>query len=93
MNQNEFSYYPSDTDTDQIAFVDYEGNGLWVFGIHHGGAEEKPQIETSEIIDRDSDLGILVSRAVYDWGVDPRELWVSPCAKELAVLGLTGMKL
>jgi len=93
MNENEFLNYESNTGSDQIAFIDYEGMGLWIFGIHHGGAEEKPQIETSEIIDRDSDLGILVTRAIYDWGVDPRELWVSPCAREIAVLALTGMKI
>lgn len=92
MNENEFSNYESDTETDQIAFIDYEGMGLWIFGIHHGGSV-KPEFETSEIVDRDSDLTKLVGRAVRDWGVDPRELWVSPCAREIAVLALTGMKI
>ena len=93
MNENEFLNYESDTETDQIPFIDYEGMGLWIFAIHHGGENKKPQIETSEIIDRDSDIGILVRRAIFDWGVDPRELWVSPCAKELSVLNLKGMKI
>lgn len=92
MNENEFSNYESDTETDQIPFIDYEGMGLWIFGIHHG-ASVKPEFETSEIVDRDSDLNKLVGRAVRDWGVDPRELWVSPCAREIAVLALTGMKI
>jgi hypothetical protein len=77
--------------TDQVAFVDYEGDGLWAFGILEMDATGKPQIR--ETIDRDSDLNKLVKRAVMDWGVDPTELLVSSCGREIALLALKGKKI
>lgn len=72
---------------DQVAFLDYGHGGLWVIGImnpHVNGPER-----IVDVLDEDSDINTLVKRAVHDWGVDPRELWVSPCAKEVATLTLT----
>jgi hypothetical protein len=34
-----------------------------------------------------------VKRAVLDWGVDPTELLVSSCAREIAMLALKGKKI
>lgn len=75
------------TQDDQVAFLDYGANGMWCVGImnpHKQGAER-----LVEVIDEDSDINTLVDRAVHDWGVNPRELWVSPCAAEIAKLAHT----
>jgi hypothetical protein len=73
--------------SDQVAFLDYGNDGLWIVGIMN--PHEQGDRRITEIIDEDSDINSLVKRAVYDWGVDPHELWVSPCAKEIATLTLT----
>ena len=80
------------TQNDQMAFIDYEGDGLWMFGIATHNYEIQ-DFAISEIIDRDGDLNKLVKRAVMDWGVDPYELWVSPCGREIALLALNGKKI
>ena len=72
---------------DQVAFLDYGRDGMWIIGIMN--PNEQGDRRLTEIIDEDSDINTLVKRAVYDWGVDPTELWVSPCAKEIATLTLT----
>ena len=91
-NSDENEYNASfGTSTDQIPFVDYEGDGLWAFGILQMDSEGLPQIR--ETIDRDSDLNKLVKRAVWDWGVDPHELLVSSCGREIALLALKGKKI
>jgi hypothetical protein len=92
-NYNSDSDYSgsNDTQNDQIPFVDYEGDGLWAFGILELGADNIPEVR--ETIDRDSDLNKLVKRAVIDWGVDPTELLVSSCAREIALLALNGKKI
>jgi len=77
--------------TDQIPFVDYEGDGLWAFGMLSVDEHGKPHI--NETLDRDGDLNKLVKRAVIDWGVDPRELLVSSCGREIALLALHGKKI
>jgi hypothetical protein len=74
-------------DGDQVAFLDYGRDGMWIIGIMN--PNEQGDRRLTEIIDEDSDINTLVKRAVYDWGVDPHELWVSPCAKEIATLTLT----
>ena len=81
--------YSSEADglDDQVAFLDYGFGGSWVVGImnpHKTGPDR-----LIDILDEDVDINSLVKRAVYDWGVDPNELWVSPCAKEVATLALT----
>ena len=80
------------TQNDQMAFIDYEGDGLWMFGIATPNYEIQ-DFDIADIIDRDSDLNKLVKRAVMDWGVDPYELWVSPCGREIALLALNGKKI
>jgi hypothetical protein len=95
MHYNNTNSYDSDNTpsaTDQCPFVDYEGNGLWAFGIL-GYNEDTDAVEIRETIDRDSCLNKLVQRAVLDWGVDPYELWVSPCGREVALLALNGKKI
>ena len=77
--------------TDQVAFIDYEGNGLWAFGILEMGADNTPEVR--ETIDRDSNINNLVKRAIMDWGVDPTELMVSPCAREIATMALRDKKI
>jgi hypothetical protein len=84
--------YSSPSATDQAPFVDYEGNGLWAFGIM-GYNADADCIEVQETLDRDSCLNRLVKRAVVDWGVDPRELLVSSCGREIALLALHGKKI
>lgn len=72
--------------TDQMAFIDYEGDGEWIFGIMN------PQTLTvTEVLDADECIHTLARRAVDSWGADPSELWLSPCAAILALLG-DGMK-
>jgi hypothetical protein len=73
-------------DDDQMAFIDYEGDGQWIFGIMN------PRTHTiTEVLDADECIHILARRAVDGWGADPDELWLSPCAAILALLG-DGMK-
>ena len=72
--------------------MDYEGDGLWAFGII-GYNADTDSVEIRETLDRDSDLNKLVKRAVLDWGVDPRELLVSSCGREIALLALHGKKI
>jgi len=73
-------------DDDQMAFIDYEGDGQWIFGIMN------PRTHTiTEVLDADTCIHILARRAVEGWGADPDELWLSPCAAILALLG-DGMK-
>jgi len=83
--------YNSPSATDQVPFVDYEGDGLWAFGMLSVDEYGKPHI--NETLDRDGDLNKLVKRAVIDWGVDPRELLVSSCGREIALLALHGKKI
>jgi hypothetical protein len=96
MHYDNYNSYDSNssgynTQNDQVAFIDYEGDGLWAFGILEMGADNIPEVR--ETIDRDSDLNKLVKRAVLDWGVDPTELLVSSCAREIAMLALKGKKI
>lgn len=70
---------------DQVAFLDYGHGGLWVIGIMCPGKNGAPH-RLVEVIDQDPDINTLASRAVNDWGVDPYELWVSPCATTLCKL-------
>jgi hypothetical protein len=73
-------------DDDKMAFIDYEGDGQWIFGIMN------PRTHTiTEVLDADTCIHILARRAVEGWGADPDELWLSPCAAILALLG-DGMK-
>jgi hypothetical protein len=92
-NYNSDSDYNSgyDTQNDQVAFIDYEGNGLWAFGILEMGADNIPEVR--ETIDRDSNINTLVKRAIMDWGVDPTELMISPCAREIATMALRDKKI
>lgn len=69
---------------DQVAFLDYGRGGKWIVGIMNPNKQGNQRL--TEIIDEDSDINTLVQRAVYDWGVDPNELWVSPCAAEVATM-------
>lgn len=87
-NINNFSE-KYDTKNDQMAFIDYEGDGLWMFGIATPDYETQ-DFSIAEVIDRDSDLNKLVKRAVREWGANPHELWVSPCGREIALLALNG---
>lgn len=75
------------TQDDQVAFLDYGANGLWCVGIMNPNKQGAARLV--EVIDEDSDINTLVGRAVNDWGVDPRELWVSPCAAAIASLTYT----
>lgn len=86
------SDYSSPFATDQAPFVDYEGDGLWAFGIM-GYNPDTNSVEIRETLDRDSCLNKLVKRAVVDWGVDPRDLLVSSCGREIALLALNGKKI
>lgn len=71
---------------DQMAFIDYEGDGEWIFGIMN------PQTHTvTEVLDADQCIHTLARRAVDTWGANPADLWLSPCAAILALLG-DGMK-
>jgi len=92
-NYNSDSDYNSgyDTQNDQVAFIDYEGNGLWAFGILEMGADNIPEVR--ETIDRDSNINTLVKRAIMDWGVDPTELMISHCAREIATMALRDKKI
>ena len=73
-------------DDDQMAFIDYEGDGVWIFGIMN------PKTFTvTDVLDEDTCIHTLARRAVDSWGADPEELWLSPCAAILALLG-DGMK-
>ena len=96
MHYDNYNSYDSNssgynTQNDQVPFVDYEGDGLWAFGILEMGADNIPEVR--ETIDRDSDINKLVKRAVLDWGVDPTELLVSSCAREIALMALKGKKI
>lgn len=91
-NSYDTNDYNSPSATDQCPFVDYEGDGLWAFGII-GYNADTDSVEIQETLDRDSDLNKLVKRAVLDWGVDPRELLVSSCGREIALLALQGKKI
>lgn len=75
----------TDGGNDQVAFLDYGVDGLWQIGIMCPGKKGTPH-RLVEVIDQDPDINTLASRAVNDWGVDPRELWVSPCATTLCKL-------
>jgi hypothetical protein len=68
---------------DQMAFIDYEGDGKWILGIMN------PQTRTVlDVLDEDECIHTLARRAVDAWGADPTELWLSPCAAILALLGV-----
>ena len=68
---------------DQMAFIDYEGDGKWILGIMN------PQTRTVlDVLDEDECIHTLARRAVDGWGADPTELWLSPCAAILALLGV-----
>lgn len=72
---------------DQMAFIDYEGEGEWIFGIMN------PRTRTvTEVLDADECIHTLARRAVDSWGVDPDTLWLSPCAAVLALLMGVGME-
>lgn len=74
--------YESFGNDDQMAFIDYESDGEWIFGIMN------PRTRTvTEVLDADTCIHTLVRRAVDSWGADPEELWLSPCAAILALLG------
>jgi hypothetical protein len=67
---------------DQMAFIDYEGDGRWILGIMN------PQTRAVlDVVDEDECIHTLARRAVDAWGADPEELWLSPCAAILALLG------
>ena len=94
-NSDDMNEY--ETLNDQLPFVDYDSHGLWMFGImtpdHNSPDGIGCGMTVLQTIDRDSDLNKLVKRAVSEWGVEPNELWISPCARELAVMALRGMKI
>jgi len=72
---------------DQMAFIDYEGDGKWILGIMN------PQSRTvTEVLDADECIHTLARRAIDSWGADPEELWLSPCAAVLALLMGVGME-
>jgi hypothetical protein len=73
---------------DQHAVIDYLDNGLW--GLCITSRETARAGSVDEIIDTDEDLNNLIIRSVRTWGVDPTELWVSECARELVHYNLSG---
>jgi len=74
-------------DTDQMAFIDYDGNGEWIFGVMN------PQtLKVTEVLDASECIHTLARRAVDSWGADPDTLWLSPCAAVLALLMGVGME-
>lgn len=73
---------------DQHAIIDYIDNGLW--GLCLTTRETARTGSVDEILDTDEDLNSLITRSVRTWGVDPRELWVSECARELVSYNLSG---
>lgn len=74
---------------DQHAVIDYLDNGLW--GLCIASRETARAGTVDEIIDTDEDLNNLIIRSVRTWGVDPHELWVSECARELVKHNISGI--
>jgi len=78
----------NDNFSDQHAVIDYLDNGFW--GLCITSRETARAGSVDEIIDTDEDLNNLIIRSVRTWGVDPTELWVSECARELVHYNLSG---
>lgn len=79
-----------DNGSEVATFVDYSDKGWWVVGFMVCENGKRPRC--LRVIDQDKNLNTLVNRAVYDHGLDPERLWVSPCATALAMLQNSGMK-
>ena len=74
---------------DQHAVIDYICDGLWGLCVTSRNTARAGMVD--EIIDTDEDLNNLIIRSVRTWGVNPRELWVSECARELVAYNISGI--
>ena len=71
-----------------IAFIDYDSDGLWMFGYVLFDKNKNKKITP---IDRDTDIEILVKRVVYFWNIEPNDLWISETASFISAIKMSGM--
>lgn len=76
----------ADETEDQIGFIDYESDGLWVFGIMNPKTKE-----ILDVLDTDEDINTLVHRATETWGAAPEEIQLSDCCATLLIWRGVGM--
>lgn len=72
-------------------FVDYADNGKWILGCVAEG--DSVTMENATVLDTDTDINKIVRRAVFSWDIPVYELWLSPCATEVAVLMSYGLQI
>lgn len=77
---------PHSSDKSPIAFVDYDADGLWMFGYVHFNKNKK-----ITPIDRDEDIEVLIKRVVYFWNIEPNDLWISETASFISAIKMSGM--
>ena len=71
-------------------FIDYDVDGIWLLGLMEPTLPPKDRIISR--IDTDEVLEALLYRAFNDWERESRNLWLSPCAREIMQLVQSGMQ-
>lgn len=83
---NSFDYKSSDT----IPFIDYGDSGIWILGLMRPNVLHKNEL--FGVIDEDTCIESLITRAIGEWQIDATELWISDCGGQLAVWQRNGMQ-